>query len=342
MGARHFFEALADALGYARSNIVELFRYLRKPEVMNELARSNDRLREALTGENCKFISDVISSARLPLAALNRPEVARVFAPDPDTPQPHFREKEVVWVCIPQDSEDVALLAGATVHNLYNRVVKGRRGTYFFGGRGGVHYHHREPRPLPAGRPRPGHLLLPHPAGHLPASGQDRRRQDAQRAGQRWRPVLGQEPGHRNARYVSELSGNVQVRRAIDEHDGFERTRKQAFSAKGAPYSMREETRAGLPPEHVHGAPINCRDADQGDPHGIELLIPTPMTSGNTGCCRIRPVAPSSASPRRSLREPCRPPRRTSQTKIAEGTKGRRTAARAQGASNPSPAIAQF
>jgi type IV secretory pathway TraG/TraD family ATPase VirD4 len=34
-------------------------------------------------------------------------------------------------VCIPQDSEDVALLAGATVHNLYNRVVKGRRGTYF-------------------------------------------------------------------------------------------------------------------------------------------------------------------------------------------------------------------
>jgi hypothetical protein len=131
MGARDFFEALADALGYARSNIVELFRYLRKPEVMNELARSNDRLREALTGENCKFISDVISSARLPLAALNRPEVARVFAPDPDTPQPHFREKEVVWVCIPQDSEDVALLAGAIVHNLYNRVVKGRRGTYF-------------------------------------------------------------------------------------------------------------------------------------------------------------------------------------------------------------------
>jgi hypothetical protein len=45
--------------------------------------------------------------------------------------EPHFFEKEVVWVCIPQDSEDVALLAGAIVHNLYNRAVKSRRGTYF-------------------------------------------------------------------------------------------------------------------------------------------------------------------------------------------------------------------
>lgn len=77
MGARDFFEALADALGYARSNIVELFRYLRKPEVMNELARSNDRLREALTGENCKFISDVISSAWLPLAPADEPDEDR-------------------------------------------------------------------------------------------------------------------------------------------------------------------------------------------------------------------------------------------------------------------------
>ena len=131
MGARDLFEALAEALGHSRSNIVELFRYPRKPEAMDELARTNERLAQALAGENRKFISDVISSARLPLAALNRSEVARVFAPDPDTPQPHFLEKEVVWVCIPQDSEDVALLAGAIVHNLYNRAVKSRRGTYF-------------------------------------------------------------------------------------------------------------------------------------------------------------------------------------------------------------------
>ena len=63
--------------------------------------------------------------------ATARPEVARVFAPAPGAPQPHFLCKEAVWICIPQDAEDVAILAGAIVHNLYNRAAKGRRGTYF-------------------------------------------------------------------------------------------------------------------------------------------------------------------------------------------------------------------
>jgi hypothetical protein len=79
------------------------------------------------------------------------------------------------------------------------------------------------------------------------------------------------------ARYVSELSGNVQVRRAIYEHDGSERVWKQAFSAKGAPFVMREETRAGLLPEHVHGLPKGWWYAYEGNPHAVELLIPAPM-----------------------------------------------------------------
>jgi len=277
MGAQDLFEALAETLGYSRSNIVELFRYLRKPKAMNELARTNERLRVALTGENRKFISDVITSARLPLAALNRPEVARVFAPDPDTPQPHFREKEVVWVCIPQDSEDVALLAGAIVHNLYNRAVKGRRGTYFLVDEAGstITIENLD-RYLQVGRGLGTYffLILQDISQLQDKIGVAKTRSILGNAGvQFW----GKSQDAETARYVSDLSGNVQVRRAIYEHDGSERTSKQMFSDKGAPYAMREETRAGLLPEHVHGLPKGWWYAYEGDPHGIELLIPTPM-----------------------------------------------------------------
>jgi type IV secretory pathway TraG/TraD family ATPase VirD4 len=277
MGARDLFEALAEALGYSRSNIVELFRYLKKPDAMNELARTNERLSEALTGENRKFVSDVISSARLPLAALNRPEVARVFAPDPDTPQPHFREKEVVWVCIPQDSEDVALLAGTIVHNLYNRAVKSRRGTYFLVDEAGstITIENLD-RYLQIGRGLGAYffLMLQDISQLQDKIGSAKTRSVLGNAGvQFW----GKSQDTETARYVSELSGSVQVRRAIYEHDGSERALKQMFSAKGAPFMMREETRAGLLPEHVHGLPKGWWYAYEGDPHAVELLIPAPM-----------------------------------------------------------------
>jgi hypothetical protein len=277
MGARDLFEALAETLGYSRSNIVGLFRYLRKPEAMNELARTSERLAQALAGENRKFISDVISSARLPLAALNRPEVARVFAPDSDTPQPHFRQKEVVWVCIPQDSEDVALLAGAIVHNLYNRAVKSRCETYFLVDEAGstITIENLD-RYLQIGRGLGAYffLILQDVSQLQDKIGVAKTRSVLGNAGvQFW----GKSQDAETARYVSELSGNVQVRRAIYEHDGSERALKQMFSDKGAPYGMREETRAGLLPEHVHGLPKGWWYAYEGDPHGVELLIPAPM-----------------------------------------------------------------
>jgi hypothetical protein len=153
---------------------------------------------------------------------------------------------------------------------------------------------------------------------------------------------LGQEPGHRNARYVSELSGNVQVRRAIYEHDGFERTRKQAFSAKGAPYSMREETRAGLPPEHVHGLPKDCWYAYEGDPHGIELLIPTPMHEWedrvlpDTARCTILGI-PQKESPR------ALPPAAADEPdEDRGGDKGQPDGRACPGCEQPVSAIAQF
>jgi hypothetical protein len=277
MGARDLFEALAEALGYARSHIVELFGYLRKPEEMNELARTNERLAQALTGENRKFISDVISSARLPLAALNRPEVARVFAPDPKTPQPKFHEQEIVWVCIPQDNEDIALLVGAILDNLYNRAVKSRRGTYFLVDEAGSCLTIENlAKYLSIGRGLGAYffLILQDISQLQDRIGSAKTRSVLGNAGvQFW----GKSQDAETARYVSELSGNVQVRRAIYEHDGSERALKQMFSDKGAPYGMREETRAGLLPEHVHGLPKGWWYAYEGDPHAVELLIPAPM-----------------------------------------------------------------
>ena len=277
MGARDLFEALAEALGYSGSNIVELFRYLRKPEAMNELARTNERLRQALSGENRKFVSDVISSARLPLAALNRPEVARVFAPDPDTPQPHFFEKEVAWVCVPQDSEDVALLAGAIVHNLYNRAVKSRRGTYFLVDEAGstITIENLD-RYLQIGRGLGAYffLILQDISQLQDKIGAAKTRSVLGNAGvQFW----GKSQDTETARYVCSLSGRVRVSWAVYEDDGGERAWKQMFHAKGAPYRMEDCDREGILPGHVHGLPKGWWYAYEGNPHAVELLIPAPM-----------------------------------------------------------------
>jgi type IV secretory pathway TraG/TraD family ATPase VirD4 len=187
--------------------------------------------------------------------------------------EPHFFEKEVVWVCIPQDSEDVALLAGAIVHNLYNRAVKSRRGTYFLVDEAGstITIENLD-RYLQVGRGLGAYffLMLQDVSQLQDKIGAAKTRSFLGNAGvQFW----GKSQAPETARYVSELSGNVQVRRAIYEHDGSERALKQMFSAKGAPFMMREETRAGLLPEHVHGLPKGWWYAYEGDSHAVELLM---------------------------------------------------------------------
>jgi type IV secretory pathway TraG/TraD family ATPase VirD4 len=276
-GARRLFEALTQLLGYSESNMVELYRLLLDEKRMFELAETSERLAQALRGKNEKIISDVITSASLPLAALERPEVARVFAPDPETPQPKFREQEIVWVCIPQDNEDIALLVGAILDNLYNRAVKSRRGTYFLVDEAGSCLTIENlAKYLSIGRGLGAYffLMLQDISQLQDRIGSAKTRSVLGNAGvQFW----GKSQDPETARYVSDLSGNVQVRRAIYEHDGSERAWKQMFSDKGAPYSMREETRSGLLPEHVHGLPKGWWYAYEGDPHGIEVLIPAPM-----------------------------------------------------------------
>jgi hypothetical protein len=276
-GARDLFEALAEALAYSNSNIVELHHYLKNLSLMHRLGRRNKRLNDAITGENRKFIGDVITSARLPLSPLNRPEVARVSAPDPSTPQPRFLRKEVIWLCIPQDDPGIALLAGAIADNLYNRATASRRGTYF---------------PIDEAR---SCLTTENLAKYLYIGRglgacfflvlQDISQLQARIGIAETRSVLGnagvqfwgKTQDTETARYVSDLSGTVRVRLAVYEDDGGERAWKQMFSAKGAPYKMEERNRAGILPEHVHSLPKNWWYAYEGDPHGIELLIPALM-----------------------------------------------------------------
>jgi hypothetical protein len=277
MGARDLFEALAEALGYSRSNLVELFSCLRDPERMEALAETNGRLRQALAGENRKFVSDVVTSARLPLAALNRPEVARVFAPDPGAPQPHFRQKHTVWVCIPQDSEDVALLAGAVVHNLYNRAVKSRRGTYFLVDEAGstITIENLD-RYLQVGRGLGAYffLVLQDVSQLQGKIGEAKTRSVLGSAGvQFW----GKSNDPETARYASDLSGVVRVQFRAYEHHGGERAWKQFWSAAGAPYRLEDRGRPGIMPEHVHGLPKGWWYAYSGDPTAIALAVPAPM-----------------------------------------------------------------
>lgn len=277
MGARDLFEALAEALGYSQNNIVELFHCLKEPERLQKLAERNDRVRAAITGENTKFVSDVITSARLPLAALERPEVARVFAPGPGAPQPHFLEKETVWVCIPQDSEDVALLAGAIVHNLYNRATKSRRGTYFLVDEAGstITIENLD-RYLQVGRGLGAYffLVLQDVSQLQDKLGSAKTRSVLGNAGvQFW----GKSNDSETARYASELSGMVRVQYRNYEHHGGERAWKQFWGAAGAPYRLEDRSRPGLMTEHLHGLPKGWWYAYSGDPTSITLHIPAPM-----------------------------------------------------------------
>ncbi len=277
MGARDIFEALAEALGYSESDIVELFQCLKNPERLRALAETNERLRVALTGENRKFIADVITSARLPLAALGRPEVARVFAPEPGAPQPHFEKKEIVWVCIPQDAKDVALLAGAIVHNLYNRATKSRRGTYFLVDEAGSimtienldHY-------LQVGRGLGAYffLILQDVSQLQDKLGVAKTRSVLGNAGvQFW----GKSNDTETARYASDLSGQVRVQYRNYEHHGAERAWKQFWEAKGAPFKLEDRNRAGLMTEHIHGLPRGWWYVYSGEPTAISLRLPAPM-----------------------------------------------------------------
>jgi hypothetical protein len=277
MGARDLFEALAEALGHAQSNLAELFGCLKSSERLEALAETSERVRTALSGENRKFVSDVINSARLPLAALERPEVARVFAPDPDAPQPHFERKEIVWVCIPQDSEDVALLAGAIVHNLYNRAVKSRRGTYFLVDEAGstITIEHLD-RYLQVGRGMGAYffLILQDVSQLQDKIGVAKTRSVLGNAGvQMW----GKSGDPETAHYASGLSGTVRVQFRNYEHHGAERAWKQFWSATGAPYRLEDRDRPGLMPEHLHGLPKGWWYVYSGEPTAIALHVPAPM-----------------------------------------------------------------
>lgn len=276
-GARDLFEGLADALGHSESNMVELYRCLRNPKLMSRLAKNSGRLSDAVSGENRKFVSDVVTSARLPLAPLERPEVARVFAPAPDTPQPGFLDKEIVWLCIPQDDPAIALLAGAISDNLYNRATASRRGTYFLIDEAGSCLTIENlAKYLSIGRGLGAYFFLVL---------QDVSQLQARIGSAETRSVLGsagvqfwgKSQDTETARYVSALSGMVRVSWAVYEDEGSERAWKQMFSAAGAPYKMEDRDREGILPEHVHGLPKGWWYAFDGDPHRVRLLIPAPM-----------------------------------------------------------------
>lgn len=292
-GARRLFKALAAALGHSEGNMVELFWLLSDEKRLFELADQDERVARALSGKNEKFISDVTTSALLPLAPLERPEVARVFSPSPDTPQPHFLEKEVAWVCIPQNGGDVALLAGAIIDNLYDRAVACRRGTYFLIDEAGSCLTIKSlAKYLAMGRGLDAYFFLVlQDVSQL----QDRIGAASTRSvlGSAGVQFWGASQDPETARYASGLSGMVRVRWGVYEHEGLDRTLRQAFSARGAPYEIREENRAGLLPEHVHGLPKGWWYAYDGDPHGVTLLIPAPMHAwpeGTLHCPEPRPI----------------------------------------------------
>jgi hypothetical protein len=273
-GARDLFEALARALGYSESNLVELYRTLKDRSRLEELAERDDGVRAAIGGANEKFAGDIITSARLPLSALEREEVARVFAPDPDSKQPDFCSKQIVYVCIPQDSQSIALLAGAIHDNLANRATASRRGTYFLLDEAGSCITLENlAKYLGIGRGLGAYFFL---VFQDMAQLEDRigRARAHSALGNARVQFFGQTGELATAEYLSKLSGTVRVgRRHYRDEPSLFRRIAEMFGA--APFEYREEERPRVKPEHLVECPagvfyVHARD------EGTEMVVTPP------------------------------------------------------------------
>lgn len=275
-GARDLFESIADALGHAESDIVELYDVLRDQALLQTLAKRHPDVRAAVSG-NKEFTGSVISSARLPLSALRRPEVARVFRGG-GVDQPHFGDKEVVYICVPMDSEDVANLAGAVVDNLVNRATASRRGTYFLVDEAGSCLTiSNMAKYLAMGRGLGANFFLVFQSVAQLTAKWGNEAKAKSMLGVLGLQFFGPTTDVSTAEYLSKLSGTVRVRRAVYEDEpGWIRTAKQVFSESGAEYRLEERDRAGILPEHVMDLPSGTWMVYSGSPHTVERVSVEP------------------------------------------------------------------
>lgn len=251
-GARDLLESLADALGYAETSLVEIYRVLSDPDRLDELKKKHPGVRAAVGGKNEKFAGDVISSARLPLSALKNEEVARVFVPTPGTRQPHFTEKEIVYICIPIEGDYVKLLAGALMANLVARAMDSRRGTHFLVDEAGsVCTPEKITRYLATGRGLGAYffLVLQDAAQLEDALGKPKSRSALGNARVQF---FGQTTETGTAGYLEELSGHVNVptRHYHEERTAF--TKAAEFFGAEREFTYSEQRRPRIYAEHVY------------------------------------------------------------------------------------------
>ncbi len=278
-GARRLFTALAEALGYSRSNVVELYRAMLDPERLAGLASRCERVRRAMSAQSKNMASSLLQSAAIPLAPLEDERVARAFAPAPDAPQPDFLAKQVVYLCLPDDPDEVEALGplgGALIANLVRRATKAKRGTYFLIDEAGslctvanlASY-------LSMARSQGAYFFL-----ILQDVAQLRDRLGRERAdsalGNADAQFFGKTNETSTAAYLSELSGTLRVRRRVYRDEGWTRTLKQLFSEGGAPYDLREELRRRVEPGHLYDLPPGSFYAWAGDSEGMELVHALP------------------------------------------------------------------
>ena len=278
-GARRLFTALAEALGHSRSNIVELYYVMLDPERLADLSCRSERLRRALSVESENMASSLLQSAAIPLAPLEDGRVARAFAPDPDVLQPDFLEKQIVYLCLPDDPDEVEALGplgGALIANLVRRATRAKRGTYFLIDEAGslctvsnlASY-------LSMARSKGAYffLILQDVAQLRDRLGREKADSALGNAGTQF---FGKTNETSTAAYLSELSGTVRVRRRVYEDEGFIRTLKQLFSEDGAPNELREESRRRIEPSHLYDLPQSSFYVYAGDSEEIELVHALP------------------------------------------------------------------
>ena len=288
--ARALFLALAEHLRYGRSGIDEVYRLASDRRALERLAEEDVRIAGIVGGQNKTLAGDIVSSLTAPLEPLRDENVARAFRSCPD--QADLSAKVVVWIIIPEGmEEELGPLAAAIMRNLYERAKTSPRPVRFFVD---------EAASCLAFDDLAQYVAVGRGAGvYFTLVLQDISRLSAKIGRENTLSVLGSAGVHywgptndpETARYVSGLSGTTEVARAVFEHYGFGRKWRQFWSDKGAPYEWRYFERAVLLPEHVTGCPKGWWYRYAGDPHRIELVIPTPMYEWPKGSLpkKVRP-----------------------------------------------------
>lgn len=122
-GARRLFEAVAGGLGYPPDCVLAVYRTIKYPKRLEELADVNEDVEAVWRGGDEKhkgMVESFRKNLETALSALDDPKVARVFRATEETERLDFRGRNAVFVCFDSaDADSIGPITAALIDHIY-------------------------------------------------------------------------------------------------------------------------------------------------------------------------------------------------------------------------------